>query len=62
MRGAETFTETSFTLHRLEDFVPFNHPLRAIRQMVNAALVKMNNLFAEMYEADVKGRQPTRAR
>ena len=59
MRGADTFTESPFTLHRLEDFVPADHPLRAIRQMVNAALVKMDNLFAEMYEADVKGGRPS---
>ena len=46
MRGAGTFTESPFTLHRLEDFVPPDHPLRAIRQMVNEALEKMDVLFA----------------
>ena len=45
MRGADTFTERAFTLHRLEDFVPGNHPLRPIRQMVNEALVLMDALF-----------------
>ena len=49
MRGADTFTESPFTLHRLEDFVPADHPLRAIRQMVNEALGKMDALFAGMY-------------
>ena len=39
MRGADTFTESLFTLRQLEDFIPAGHPLRAIRQMVNAALV-----------------------
>lgn len=28
MRGADTFTESLFTMRRLEDFVPDNHPLR----------------------------------
>jgi len=59
MRGADTFTESPFTLHRLEDFVPADHPLRPIRQMVNEALVKMDDLFAGMYEADVKGGRPS---
>ena len=59
MRGTDTFTESPFTLHRLEDFVPADHPLRAIRQMVNEALGKMDNLFAAMYEADVKGGRPS---
>ena len=39
MRGPDTFTESLFTLRKLEDFVPADHhPLRPIRQMVNAAL------------------------
>ena len=59
MRGADTFTEHPFTLHRLEDFVPGNHPLRPIRQMVNEALMKMDALFAGMYQADVKGGRPS---
>ena len=59
MRGADTFTESPFTLHRLEDFVPPDHPLRPIRQMVNEALVKMDALFAGMYEADTKGGRPS---
>ena len=59
MRGADTFTESSFTLHRLEDFVPPDHPLRPIRQMVNEALAKMDTLFAGMYEAHIKGGRPS---
>ena len=54
MRGADTFTESLFTMRHLEDFVPADHPLRPIRRMVNEALVKMDDLFAGMYEADVK--------
>lgn len=40
MRGADTFTENLFTLRKLEDFVPADHPLRSIRKMANAALAK----------------------
>ena len=58
MRGADTFTESLFTLRKLEDFVPADHPLRPIRVMVNEALVKMDGLFAGMYEADIKGGRP----
>lgn len=59
MRGADTFTESLFTMQKLEDFVPAEHPLRPIRQMVNAALVKMDALFSGMYEADIKGGRPS---
>jgi transposase len=59
MRGADTFTESPFTLQRLEDFVPAGHPLRAIRQMVNEALVLMDCLFSGMYKVDVKGGRPS---
>ena len=59
MRGADTFTESPFTLHRLEDFVPSDHLLRPIRQMLNEALAKMDTLFAGMYEAHSKGGRPS---
>ena len=59
MRGADTFTESLFTMRRLEDFVPKSHPLRSIRTMANHALVKMDRLFAQMYEADIKGGRPS---
>jgi transposase len=59
MRGADTFTESLFTLSQLEDFIPQSHPLRPIRAMVNAALVKMDTLFSDMYEADIKGGRPS---
>jgi transposase len=59
MRGADTFTESLFTMRRLDDFVPKSHPLRSIRAMANQALAKMDRLFAQMYEADIKGGQPS---
>jgi transposase len=59
MCGADTFTESLFSMHKLDDFVPKSHPLRSIRVMANEALVKMDRLFAGMYEADIKGGRPS---
>ena len=59
MRGADIYTESLFTMRRLDDFVPANHPLRLIRKMANEALAKMDGLFARMYEADVIGGRPS---
>ena len=59
MRGADTFTESLFTMRHLDDFVPASHPLRPIRTMVNEALVKMDALLRSMYEADIKGGRPS---
>jgi len=59
MRGFDTFTEGLFTLKKLDDFVPGNHPLRVIRTMVNKALGGMDELFARMYEDDAKGGRPS---
>ena len=59
MRGADTFTESLFTMRHLDDFVPATHPLRPIKQMVNAALLKMDALLGRMYAADIKGGRPS---
>ena len=59
MRGADTFTESLFSMRKLDDFIPQSHPLRAIRVMANEALAKMDRLFADMYEADIKGGRPS---
>lgn len=59
MRGADTFTESLFTMRRLDDFVPWDHPLRSIRTMANQALASMDELFSRMYEADLKGGRPS---
>jgi len=59
MRGADTFTESLFSMRKLDDFVPKSHPLRSIRVMANEALAKMDRLFAGMYEADIKGGRPS---
>jgi transposase len=59
MRGADTFTESLFTVKKLDEFVPADHPLRAIRVMVNQALARMGGLFSQMYEDDAKGGRPS---
>lgn len=59
MRGADTFTESLFTMRRLDDFVPDNHPLRPIRVMVNQALKNIEPLLSGMYASDVKGGRPS---
>lgn len=51
--------ETLFTTVKLEDFVPADHPLRAIRLLVNDALKDLNGLFGTIY-AD-SGRASMRA-
>ena len=59
MRGADTFTESLFTMRRLDDFVPQNHPLRPVRKMVNQALKTIEPLLSGMYAADIKGGRPS---
>ena len=58
MRAADTFTESLFSMHRLDDFVPSSHPLRPVRQMVNQALSNIEPLLSGMYAAEVKGGRP----
>lgn len=52
MRGTDGMQEPLFTVAKLEDFVPGDHPLRAIRGLVNEALVRLNGLFNEIYADD----------
>ena len=59
MRGADTFTESLFTMPRLDDFVPDNHPLRPVRKMVNAALKNIEPLLSGMYAAEIRGGRPS---
>lgn len=59
MRGADTFTESLFTMRKLEDFVPGKHPLREIRKTANAALEKLGPVLTAMYAADVLGGRPS---
>jgi transposase len=41
--------EGLFTLAKLDDFVPPDHPLRAIHALVNEALIGLNGLFNTIY-------------
>jgi transposase len=49
MRGSDGMQEGLFTLAKLDDFVPADHPLRAIRVVVNDALGGLNELFNSIY-------------
>ena len=62
MHGANGYTETMFTMAKLDDFVPVNHPLRPIRFWLNDALKRMDAVFTRMYESDTKGGRPSIAR
>jgi len=49
MRGSDGMQEALFTMSKLEDFVPSDHPLRAIQVLVNEALGRLNGLFNQIY-------------
>jgi len=49
MRGTDGMQESLFTVAKLEDFVPWDHPLRAIRDLVNEALGRLSGLFNGIY-------------
>ena len=49
MRGSDGMQEALFTVAKLEDFVPADHPLRSIRDLVNEALGRLNVLFNLIY-------------
>ena len=49
MRGSDGMQESLFMMSKLEDFVPSDHPLRAIQVLVNEALERLNGLFNEIY-------------
>jgi transposase len=59
MRGGDTFTESLFTMRKLEDFVPTRHPLRELRKMANPALEKLGPTLTAMYAAEAKGGRPS---
>ena len=49
MRGFEQSTDNLFIYLSPESFVPKDHPLRPIRQMVDAALDNLSPVFCQMY-------------
>jgi transposase len=49
MCGGDAMQESLFTVAKLDDFVPTDHPLRAVRALVNDALTAMNAQFSVIY-------------
>src|SRR5436190_18855980 len=52
MRGQDDRSEVFFSYMRLDDRIPADHPLRAIRQLVDAALAELSRAFAKLYARD----------
>ena len=49
MRGADAQTGALFSYLSPDALVPRDHPLRAIQQLVNAALEKLSPRFSKLY-------------
>lgn len=49
MRGSDAMQESLFTVAKLDDFVPSDHPLRAVQILINEALGRLNGLFNGIY-------------
>jgi hypothetical protein len=49
LRGEDQCLEHFFTYVRLEDRIPADHPLRAIHELVDAALKELSQPFAKLY-------------
>src|SRR6202043_1686261 len=49
MRGEDQCSEHFSTYVRLEDRIPADHPLRAIHELVDAALKELSQPFAKLY-------------
>lgn len=49
MRGADCMQDTLFATRSLESFVPAEHPLRPVREILNIALKDMDGVFEAMY-------------
>jgi transposase len=49
MRGEDHRAENFFSYLRLEDRIPINHPLRSIREIVDAALAQLSRAFDKLY-------------
>ena len=49
MRGADIFQESLFTTVQLESFVPSDHPLRPIKDLLDKAMKNLNWLFSSIY-------------
>jgi len=49
MRGEDQQSESFFSYVRLEARIPADHPLRAIRELVDAALRELSRSFDRLY-------------
>ena len=49
MRGRDDRAEGMFSYIRLEERVPQDHPLRAIRALADAVLAGLDGRFADLY-------------
>ena len=58
MRGADVMQEPWFTTVQLEMFVPKDHPLRALRVLLDEALKELNGLFNSLYADGGRGSIP----
>jgi transposase len=52
MRGKDDRSEVFFSYIRLEGRIPDDHPLRAIRQIVDAGLAELSRPFTKLYARD----------
>ena len=52
MRGEDQRSEGLFSYVRLESRIPADHPLRAIRELVDGALRDLSRSFDRMYSRD----------
>src|SRR6202022_1907135 len=52
MRGKGDRSEILFSYIRLDERIPADHPLRVIRQLVDAALAELSRAFAKLYARD----------
>lgn len=50
MRGADITQESLFVMRKTVDYIPADHPLIAIREILNRALGGMDGLFESIYE------------
>jgi transposase len=52
MRGRDERSEVFFSYIRLDERIPADHPLRAIRGLVDAALADLSQAFTKLYARD----------